>query len=462
MKSTAIRDAEIVANGTVARGTVIIRDGRIDDIVADGAPVPATDETVEAAGMMLLPGAIDDHVHFRDPGFPQKGTMATESAAAVRGGVTTVMDMPNTSPQTTTLDLLKEKMEKAAQSMATNYSFYIGATNSNADEVLRADYTRVCGIKLFMGSSTGGMLVDDSSALRKIFSNAPALIAAHCEDEATIRREAERARATYGDAVPWSQHPHIRTAEACYASSAMAAQLARETGARLHIMHITTERELALLDRGTDRKITGEACPTHLWFSDEAYDRLGPLVKCNPAVKSAQDRDALRRAVADGIIATVGTDHAPHALAEKLGANAQAMADRALAAGRYDMDGIGTDYWHAPSGMPMIEHSLPMMLTLADQGWWDYPTVAARMAEDVADLYQIEGRGRIAQGYWADLALVARKPQRVERPGYHCGWTPMLGETLTHTVTRTYVSGELAYADGKTTGSRGMAMRFKR
>lgn len=434
--ATLIRDAMIVSDGKTRRGSVAIdTDGRIDAVYADGDVLPTARETVDAQGLFLFPGAIDDHVHFRDPGLTHKADMASESAAAILGGVTSVLDMPNTKPQTTSVEAWQAKMASAEGRMRTNYAFYIGATNDNADELLRADYNKVCGIKVFMGSSTGGMLVDSDTQLRKIFSEAPTLIAAHCEDEAIIRANSEAAKAKYGDNVPWSEHPEIRSRRACYASSHRAIEMAKETGARLHIMHITTKEELDLLDDGANRRITGEACPAHLWFHKEDYDTLGALIKCNPAVKTFADRNALRMAVSSGIITTVGTDHAPHTLEEK----------------------TGHDYWHTPSGMPMIQHSLQVMLRLADEGWWDYATVAARMAEGVADLYGIEGRGHIRAGQWADLALVRKEPQVVGKVAYKCGWTPLKGVMMNHIVERTYVNGELAQKGGVLTNTTSAA-----
>lgn len=437
--ATLIRDAMIVADGTTRRGSVAIdTEGRIDAVYADGDVLPEAQETVDAHDLYLLPGAIDDHVHFRDPGLTHKADMATESAAAILGGVTSVLDMPNTNPQTTSVLAWQAKMNSAAGRMRTNYAFYIGATNANADELLRADYTKACGIKVFMGSSTGGMLVDSEAQLRKIFSEAPTLIAAHCEDESIIRANSEAARAKFGDNVPWAQHAEIRSRRACYASSSMAADMATETGTRLHIMHITTKEEVDMLDllhESGHANITGEACPAHLWFHMEDYDSLGPLVKCNPAVKTFADRNALRMAVSSGIIATVGTDHAPHTLDEK----------------------TGHDYWHTPSGMPMIQHSLQVMLRLADEGWWDYPTVAARMAEGVADLYGIEDRGHIRAGQWADLVLVRKAPQVVGTVAYKCAWSPLKGVMMNHTIERTYVNGTLAQQGGALTDKNSAA-----
>lgn len=439
--ATLIRDATIVADGMTRRGSVAIdAEGRIDSVYADGDVLPEADETVDAHDLYLLPGAIDDHVHFRDPGLTHKADMQTESAAAILGGVTSVLDMPNTNPQTTSVRAWEDKMASAAGRMRANYAFYMGATNDNAEELLRADYTKVCGIKVFMGSSTGGMLVDSDEQLRKIFTEAPTLIAAHCENEDIIRANSEAARAKYGDAVPWAEHAEIRSRRACYASSLLAAEMAVETGARLHILHITTKEEVDLLDEGPYRRITGEACPAHLWFHAEDYDSLGPLIKCNPAVKTFADRNALRMAVSSGIISTVGTDHAPHTLDEK----------------------TGHDYWHTPSGMPMIQHSLQIMLRLADEGWWDYPTVATRMAEGVADLYGIVDRGHIRAGQWADLALVRKRPMVIGSVAYKCQWSPLRGVMMNHSIERTYVNGRLAQKQGALTGETSAApLTFK-
>ncbi len=436
--STLIKDAKVVADGKISRASLLIKDAHIADIITDGAPCPSADVTVDASALLLFPGIIDEHVHFRDPGLTHKATMASESSAAVAGGVTTVFDMPNTIPQTTSLDALKDKEAYAAQNMHTNFAFYLGATNDNIDDILRADLSHICGIKLFMGSSTGGMLVDDDNTLRRLFSETQSLIAAHCEDENIIRANSNTIRAAQGDNVDWIQHATIRSREACLASSSRAAQLARETGARLHILHITTADELDLLDSGDNRKITGEACPAHLWFSYNDYRTLGPLIKCNPSIKTFADCTALRQAVASGRISTIGTDHAPHTLDEK----------------------NGHSYWQTPSGMPMIQHSLPLMLRLADEGWWDYPTVAARMAENVADLYGLKDRGHIKIGNWADLTLVSPTPQKVQNVLYKCQWSPLKGVTLNHSVVKTYVSGRLAFDNGSVLNSRGSLVSF--
>ncbi|MBQ3635319.1 MAG: amidohydrolase family protein [Bacteroidales bacterium] len=437
MYSLLIANATVVsADGRRRASIAIDGEGRIADIVADGAPIPSAHEVIDAAELLVFPGVIDEHVHFRDPGLTHKADMVSESVAAIAGGVTTVFDMPNTAPQTTTVEAWEAKMRMAAGRMSTNYAFYLGATNDNIDELLRADYSKIPSVKLFMGSSTGGMLVDKEDTLSRLFRNSPALIAAHCEDEALVRLGLEQAKAKY-DKIPWRAHPEIRSEEACYRSSALAASLARETGARLHIMHLTTAREIELLGEN----VTGEACIAHLWFTDEDYDRLGPLIKCNPSVKTEADRAALRKAVASGRISTVATDHAPHTLDEK----------------------TSRPYEFTPSGIPMIEHSLPLMLRMADEGHWDYETVARVMAESVADLYGLRERGHIRVGCYADLALVRRERWKVGDVHYKCGWSPVTGEEMSHRVVATVVSGKVVYRDGEVvTEPSGRSVGFDR
>lgn len=440
---TLIKDIEIVNEGTRCQGSVLI----IDDTIAQityGTDYPEADVVIDGQGKMLLPGVIDDQVHFREPGLTHKGDISSESAAAVAGGVTSYMEMPNTKPQTTTIEALEDKYRRAAEVSVANYSFYIGATNDNLDTVKQIDYSRVCGIKLFMGSSTGNMLVDNEDALNRLFTEAPAIITAHCEDEATIKANNEKYRNTYGDNVPWRCHGEIRSAEACYKSSAKAAELARKHGARLHILHLSTAEETTLLDRGPieQRKITGEACVHHLWFDDSHYDQRGALIKWNPAIKSAHHRDALRKAVADGTICVVATDHAPHTLDEK-----------------------GGTYFNTPSGAPMVQHSLITMLELADQQCWSVETVVDRMCHAPAQLFGIQKRGYIREGYKADLVIVERKPYTVERANikYKCGWSPIENTTFGYSVHSTYVNGQLAYANGQVnTAVRGERLTFNR
>lgn len=441
---TLIKDIEIVNEGRAEVGSVMIDADRIARVAyGTGAIADAeADEVIDGRGKMLLPGVIDDQVHFREPGLTQKADIASESAAAVAGGVTSYMEMPNTKPQTTTLEALEAKYARAAEVSVANYSFYIGATNDNMSVVESVDYGKVCGIKLFMGSSTGNMLVDNEEALDRLFASAPAIITAHCEDEATIKANMEAARQQWGDNVPWGEHGRIRSAEACYKSSAKAAALARKHGARLHILHLSSASELELLDRGplADRKITGEVCVHHLWFTDEDYAQKNQYIKWNPSIKTRADRDALRKAVADGTLAVVATDHAPHTLEEKQGT-----------------------YFNTPSGAPMVQHSLVAMLDMAAEGHWSYATVAERMSHAPAQLFGIRERGYIREGYKADLAIVEKADWTVEKSNvlYKCGWSPLEGTTMHHRVVITYVGGQKAYADGKVnTDVRGERMTF--
>lgn len=446
MMDLVIANALIINEGKQQLGTVHIANGTIERV--DYGPTRPTEarRVIDATGLWLLPGAIDDHVHFREPGLCHKADMRSESMAAVAGGVTSFMDMPNTAPQTTTLELLEQKFALAAERAVANYSFYLGATNHNLEQVERLDPKRVCGLKLFMGSSTGNMLVDDGNALEQIFKAAPTLIAAHCEDEATIRRNAEAQRASLGDNPPFSIHARIRDAEACYRSSAMAVRLARQHGSRLHLLHLTTAQELELLDRDMplrEKRITGEACVTHLWFNDTHYDQLEWRMKCNPSVKSEADRQALLKALNDGTIDVVGTDHAPHLSQEK-----------------------ERRYYESPSGLPSIQHALPMMLELSRRGHFDVTTVVQRMCHAPAELFHIDRRGYIRPGYHADLVLIdPQRPQVVEPAQllYKCGWSALEGETLGHSVHTTIVNGRVVYEQGRVdTSICGNALEFNR
>lgn len=421
-----IQNASLVNEGNEFQGSVLIEDGRIDSVKRDGLIVAPHALEVDAAGMWLMPGVIDDHVHMRDPGLTHKATMDSETAAAAAGGVTSVMDMPNVLPPTTTLELLEERRRLGALNCHVNYAYYLGATRDNADEICRLDPTLVPGVKVFMGSSTGDMLVDDEEALRRIFADSPVMVMAHCEDAARIDQRMAEAVARYGDDPDVSLHPIIRDAEACYQSTVRAIGLARETGARLHVAHVSTELELSLFE-GACPRISAEACVAHLLYCDADYARLGTRIKCNPAVKSVRDRDALRRALNDGRITLVATDHAPHLLTEKQGGCRRAA-----------------------SGMPMVQFSLPAMLGLADEGVLSRPRVAELMCHAPARLFGIRDRGFIRPGYWADLVLLSRKPHVVVREDVLslCGWSPLEGTTLGWTVERTWVNGELAW-DGR-------------
>lgn len=443
MKNIRIVNANIVNEGQVQAGELLIKQGRIEKIGASVGEDQAGIEIIDAKGAFLLPGAIDDQVHFREPGLTHKADLYTESRAAAAGGVTSFMEMPNTNPQTLTQELLEEKFALAKKKSLVNYSFFMGASNDNLEHVLKTPAADVCGVKVFMGSSTGNMLVDNEKTLEGIFSKVEMLIATHCEKEEIIRANEEKYKAQYGEQVPIACHPEIRDAEACYASSSLAVGLAKKHGARLHVLHISTARELALFDASlpiAQRKITAEACIHHLWFTDADYADKGAFIKWNPAVKSASDREAIRKAVASDLIAVVATDHAPHTLEEK-GASS---------------------YFKTPSGGPLVQHSVVAMMEMARQGHWSVAHVAKKMAHDVADLFRIENRGYIREGYFADLVIVAEKPWEVERKGLlsKCGWSPFEGQHFNYQVQQTLVNGSLVYDNGALVESDA-AMRLK-
>lgn len=422
--SFTIENVAVINEGRRYRASIAVEGGRIRDI-KEVPPISSTGG--EEGESCLLPGIIDGHVHMREPGLTHKATMESETRAAARGGVTTILDMPNVVPQTTTLQLLQERYALAEHQCHVNYGFYLGATNDNMEEIRHLDVTTSPGVKLFMGSSTGGMLVDREEILRQIFRTSPALIVTHCEDTTRIKsltaaycgkEDAEEARD-----LPVRFHPLIRDHEACYRSTALAVRLARETGARLHVAHITTARELELFNP-EDSHITAEACVPHLLFTDADYETLGTRIKCNPAIKTAADRDALRKALADGRIQTIATDHAPHLLREKEGGCLKAM-----------------------SGMPMVQFSLPAVLSLVDEGVLSMERAVTLMCHNPARLYRIRERGFIRKGYWADLALVRRKPWTVTKDCIEsrCGWSPLEGRTFAWQVEKTWVGGRLAW-----------------
>ena len=444
MRSILIKQATVVNQGRSYVVDVLVKDGLIDRI-SPTIGVEA-DTVIDAEGLYLLPGCIDDQVHFREPGLTHKANIFTESRAAVAGGITSFMEMPNTVPNTLTQQLLEDKYSIAAKNSLANYSFFMGASNNNLDEVLRTDTRRVCGIKVFMGSSTGNMLVDDPDTLEKLFSQSPMLIATHCEDEATIRHNMEHYKALLGDAITVDMHPIIRSAEACYLSSSMAVGLAKKHGARLHILHISTERETHLFDNTLplkDKKITAEACIHHLWFSDEDYATKGNFIKWNPAVKTAADRDGIMKAVLDGRIDVIATDHAPHTLEEK-----------------------EKPYLEAPSGGPLVQHALIAMLELYHQGKISLAQIVEKMAHNPAICFNIEKRGFITEGYHADLVLVdLNKAHTIKRLNilYKCGWSPFEGQAFRSAVTHTIVSGKLAWANGAfVTDEAGQRLMFER
>lgn len=422
-------------------GSVFIDQGIIQRVFEETVPddIIQTAEVVDANGLWLLPGAIDDHVHFREPGLTHKASIASESKAAIAGGVTSFMEMPNTKPATITIENWEAKMELAAAQSWANYAFYLGATNENLSELQKADYTRVCGIKLFMGSSTGNMLVDNEKAIVELFKTVPALIAIHAESESRIRANKEKYKALYGEHLPLSFHPLIRDVEACYESTSLAIDLAKRFHARLHVLHLSTAKELSLFENIPleDKHITAEACVPHLWFDDEAYTQKGAAVKCNPAIKSSTDRSALIQAVKDGLIDVIATDHAPHLLSEKEG-----------------------DALTAASGMPGIQFSLPLLLELSNKGCFSKETVVTRMCHAPAILYRIEKRGFIREGYFADLVLVDPSEEHVisaDEVLSTCGWSPFVGERVHFRVAQTYVNGSLVFDKGKITDQRNVS-----
>lgn len=442
---TLITNANIVNEGKVYQADVLI-DGEYIVKIGSQLPVRPGTRVIDAAGKHLLPGAIDDQVHFREPGLTHKATIESESRAAVAGGVTSFMEMPNTNPPTFTQELLEQKYAAASKTSLANYSFYIGASNDNFDEVMKTDLGRVCGLKIFMGSSTGDLLVDEPAVLERLFSAFPGLIATHCEDEATIRRNSERYRTEYGESAPAAIHPLIRSEEACFKSSSFAIDMARKHGTRLHILHISTGKETHLFDNHIpldQKKITAEACIHHLWFSDADYDSLGTRIKWNPAVKTARDRDEILAAVLDNRIDVIATDHAPHTLQEKF-----------------------QSYFAAPSGGPLVQHSLVAMLELHHNGRITLPQIVQKMSHNPATLFAVENRGFIREGYFADLVLVDLSDSWTVTPQNilaKCGWSPFEGETFKSRVTHTLVSGHLAYDDGQLDLSRtGKRLTFNR
>lgn len=430
MSTLLIKNAQVVNEGTIQVLDVFIKNGRIEKL-ASQLDMDA-DREINAEGLHLLPGLIDDQVHFREPGLTYKANIFTESRAAVAGGTTSFMEMPNTVPNTLTQKLLQDKYDIGQDSSLANYSFFMGAANDNIDEVLKTNPRDVCGVKVFMGSSTGNMLVDNETALENIFRNSPTLIATHCEDEATIKANLAAYKEKYGDDITIGMHPLIRSAEACYLSSSKAVELAKKNNTRLHILHISTGRETALFDNTIpleQKRITAEACVHHLWFSDEDYATKGNYIKWNPAVKTASDRDQILQAVLDGRIDVIATDHAPHTIEEKK-----------------------QPYLQAPSGGPLVQHALLALLDMVQQGKLTLEQLVQKTAHNTALCFQIEQRGFIREGYWADLVLVdLNRPYQVTRQNIlsKCGWSPFENHTFTSTIEHTIVSGNLAYSNGQ-------------
>ncbi|WP_343488076.1 dihydroorotase [Allomuricauda sp. d1] len=429
MKKTLLKNAKLVNEGHIVESDVLIKGDTIEKIVADISDEHA--ETIDLKGDFLLPGIIDDQVHFRQPGLTHKGDIASESRAAVAGGITSYMEQPNTNPQTVTIERLEEKFATAAKTSYANYSFLFGGTNDNLEEIKRLDKNACSGIKLFLGSSTGNMLVDDDAVIEKIFSNTEMVISAHCEDEDTIRKNLATYKERYGDDIPVKYHAIIRSEEACYLSSSKAIRLAKKTGARLHVFHLSTGKETDLFRNDIplkEKKITAEVCIHHLWFSEVDYEEKGTLIKWNPAVKTASDRAQLWEALLDDRIDIVATDHAPHTLEEKQ-----------------------NPYTKAPSGGPLVQHALPAMLEKHHQGKISLERIVEKMCHNPALLFDVEKRGFIREGYFADLVQVttdAAWTVKKENILYKCGWSPFEGASFNSKVMRTFVNGHLAYDNG--------------
>ncbi|MBP6039410.1 MAG: dihydroorotase [Flavobacterium sp.] len=432
MSTYLIRNAKIVNEGVVFEGDILIENELITEIAEKISPKSSRCVIIDAEGSYVIPGAIDDQVHFREPGLTHKGTIETESRAAVAGGITSFIEQPNTVPNAVTQELLEEKYQIAAQTSYANYSFMMGGTNDNLEEILKTNPRNVAGIKLFLGSSTGNMLVDNPEVLEKIFSSTKMLIAVHCEDEATIKANTEKYKAEFGDAIPVNQHHLIRSAEACYISSSKAIALAKKTGARLHVFHLSTAKEMELFTNKIPlekKQITAEVCIHHLWFTDADYETKGSLIKWNPAVKTQEDKDTLWKALLDDRIDVIATDHAPHTLEEK-----------------------SNPYTTCPSGGPLVQHALVALFEAHHQGKISVEKIVEKFCHNPAKLFKIEKRGFIKEGYYADIAIVnAYLPWNVKKENIlaKCGWSPFEGYNFKSRVTHTFVNGKLVYANGK-------------
>lgn len=438
--SYRIINARIVNEGNVSEGDVLLENGRISGI---NVRAPGGVETIDANGAWLLPGMIDDQVHFREPGFEHKGTIRTESAAAVAGGITSYMEMPNCNPLTVTHEALADKHTRAREHSAANFAFYFGATNDNLELIKTVDPTLACGVKIFMGASTGNMLVDNEATLEGIFASTGLIIATHCEDTPTILANEQKAFEKYGEDIPFAEHPLIRSEEACYKSSSLAVELATRHGSRLHILHLTTAREMALFTAGdlAEKRITAEVCVHHLFFNDTSYAEKGAAIKCNPAIKTAADQAALLSAVNEDRIDVIATDHAPHTLEEKAG-----------------------KYMQVPAGLPLAQHALVSLLELTRQNKLTIEKVVEKTSHAPARLFGVKDRGFIREGYFADLVLI--DPQQNTDPTEiysKCGWSPFAGIDLHARVRATWVNGHLRYRDGQLLdGPKGMALEFDR
>ncbi|OUX37736.1 MAG: dihydroorotase [Kiritimatiellaceae bacterium TMED266] len=439
MQTQRITNAQLVNEGSIQPSDLLIRNGRIESI-ASSLSGSANETVFDAQGKLLFPGMIDAHVHFREPGLENKGTLHSESRAALSGGITSIMEMPNTKPAAITNEILEDKFSLASKNCLTNFSFYLGASNTNLDQLLAVDPQNVCGVKLFLGSSTGNLVVDNEQQIEEIFKNVSVPIALHCEVDQIIRDNEQAAKETYGANVPFSEHGRIRSRKACWLSTQYAVELAKKHTTRIHILHMTTADELEFFtpDSPAEKHITVEACPHHLWFSEEDYETQGARVKCNPAIKTAEDRQALRDALKSGLIDTVGTDHAPHLASEK-----------------------ENTYFEAPSGMPCVQSALPSLLEYLT------PEMAAtKTAHNPATIYQCKDRGFIREGYHADLTIVdPDQPHTVSEQNilYQCGWSPFEGVTFQSTVHATFVNGNLLYHEGQILGNQpGMRLTFDR
>lgn len=445
-RTILIQGATLVNEHQIFQADLRIEDAYIAEISKSGLSAKQNELVVDANGLHLIPGMIDDQVHFREPGLTHKAEIYTEAKAAIAGGVTSFMEMPNTVPNTLTQELLEEKYVNASQKSLANYSFFMGASNSNLDEVLKTNANKVCGVKVFMGSSTGNMLVDEEEVLDNIFKNCPMLIATHCEDEATVRRNMQRAVEQYGEDIPIELHPIIRSEEACYLSSSKAVELAKKHNSRLHILHISTAKELELFSNAiplSEKRITAEACIHHLWFTDEYYKKKGTFIKWNPAVKRLSDREAIRQAVKENVIDVIATDHAPHTLEEK-----------------------NNKYAKAPSGGPLVQHALPALFEMYHQGVFSLEEIVNKTSHSLATLFQVNKRGYIREGYFADLVLVnLNKKTTVSKENilYKCGWSPFEGTEFNSEIQKTLVNGNIVYDKGVFNESfKGKRLTFNR
>ena len=445
MRTTLIKNATIINENSKFVSDLLIKEGKIEKIDRN-ISVESNHEVVDAEGLLLLPGCIDDQVHFREPGLTHKANIFTESRAAVAGGITSFMEMPNTVPSAVTIEELEKKYAIAKNTSLANYSFYLGTTNSNIEEIKRINPLEICGVKIFMGSSTGDMLVDDPQALEDVFHYSPTIITTHCEDDPMIKQNFQKYIEEYGETLPAKFHPLIRNEEACYKSSSFAVSLAKKYNSRLHILHISTEKELELFTNQIplkDKRITAEACIHHLWFSDEDYDRLGNFIKWNPAVKKASDRDAIMKAVNDNVIDVIATDHAPHTFEEK-----------------------SQTYSKAPSGGPLVQYALLAMLEKVKEGKISIEKVVEKMCHAPAELFQVSKRGFVREGYFADLVLVNPSRSNMvskEQILSKCKWSPFEGYTFSNSIDSTFVNGELVYSNGQIIDkSQGSRLSFNR